>query len=283
MIIDVVHTTRFSYDAEVVEAAMEARLEPRDDQDQRRISFSLDVAPATRARAATDGFGNTVHYFTVPQTHDAMVLTARSRVETLLANPFSQPRGVAVDPDPVDVWSYLRFGGPVLDVPEVQQLAARFRPGAAEQVLAALQGLMGAIYADFDYQPEVTDVTSTVVDLLDLKRGVCQDFTHLFIAVSRAMDIPARYVSGYICSASAHASRGDGASHAWSEAWVPGYGWRGFDATNNVLSADMHVKVGIGRNYHDVPPTRGVYRGTSGQQVDVRVKTLQIDRHLPSY
>jgi len=94
-----------------------------------------------------------------------------------------------------------------------------------------------------------------------LRKGVCQDFAHMMIAVCRAMGVPARYVSGYILSRPERSARGGGASHAWCEALVAGHGWRGFDPTNDVLAADAHVKVAIGRDYHDVPPTRGCTAG----------------------
>jgi transglutaminase-like putative cysteine protease len=165
----------------------------------------------------------------------------------------------------------------VLALDGVMRLAEGFRPADPEQVLSALQDLMHVINQGFTYQAEVTTVSSTVADFLALGRGVCQDFAHLMIAACRALGIPARYVSGYILSSPERATRGSGASHAWCEALVPGYGWRGFDPTNDVLAADAHVKVAIGRNYHDVPPTRGMYRGLAGEQITVAVQTLRVD------
>lgn len=273
MLIDITHTTRFSYDGEVVESVMETRLEPRNDPDQRRVAFSLTVQPATRVFSYRDGFANTVHCFTVAPPHDALVVTARSRVETHLSNPFAPPTRPAVVPDMVETWPYLQFGGPVCASAEVASLAARFRPAEEGAVFEALRALMHFIHERFEYQPEVTTVTSTVDDLLVLGKGVCQDFAHLMIAVSRGMGIPARYVSGYIFSRPDRATRGDGASHAWCEALVPGYGWRGFDPTNDVLAAESHVKVGQGRHYQDVPPTRGIYRGVASEHIEVRVET----------
>jgi transglutaminase-like putative cysteine protease len=224
-----------------------------------------------------DGYGNIVHCFTVLPPHTLLVVTARSRVETRLSNPFAPPRRSPPTLDPVDQWPLLQFGGPVLLLPDVEALAARFRPAQEAAVLDALRDLMHFIYTQFEYQAEVTTVSSTIEDLLRLGSGVCQDLTHLMIAVCRCMSVPARYVSGYIVSEPAHAARGDGASHAWCEAWVPGYGWRGFDPTNDVLAADSHIKVGHGRSYQDVPPTRGVYRGTAGQQIMVEVITQVVE------
>src|SRR5260370_32942252 len=121
------------------------------------------------------------------------------------------------------------------------------------------------IYRDFTYKPGVTDVTTSVEHVVEGRQGVCQDFAHLLIGMCRAIDIPARYVSGYIVasgqSESQAPSRGSGASHAWVEVFTPTHGWRGFDPTNNLVANDHYVKVAIGRDYHDVPPTRGTYHG----------------------
>jgi transglutaminase-like putative cysteine protease len=117
----------------------------------------------------------------------------------------------------------------------------------------------------------VTNVYSSVDEVLELKAGVCQDFAHLFIAVARAMGVPARYVSGYI-----HAKRGAGvatASHAWAEAWVPDRGWVGYDATHPVRTSDHHVRLAVGRDYSDAAPTRGIYVGSATGAMEVRVRT----------
>ncbi len=277
MLIDITHTTRFTYTDAIEESIMQAWLEPRTDRDQRALQFRLLVLPDTEINAYRDGFGNTIHAFSVLAPHRALTVTARSRVETLLVNPFAPPSRPALDPDAVDAWPYLQFGGPVMRTDEVASLAARFRPDGDGQVWDALRGLMHYIYEAFEYQAEVTTVTSTVEDLLALRKGVCQDFAHLMIAITRAMGIPARYVSGYILSRSGDGARGAAASHAWCEALIPGYGWRGFDPTNDVLAADSHVKVGIGRNYRDVPPTRGIYRGMAEEDIAVAVETTQVD------
>jgi transglutaminase-like putative cysteine protease len=274
MLIDIAHTTRFTYDEAVEESTMEAWLEPQDDRDQRRLHFALEAQPRIPVFAYRDGFANTVHCFSVLPAHRALTVRARSRVETLLANPFAPRERTPPSPDAVDTWPFLQFGGPVMRIAEVEALASRFQPAGPAQVRDALGDLMHHIHQTFEYQPEVTTVTSTVADLLTLGKGVCQDFAHLMIAVCRAMGIPARYVSGYILSGPERAARGAAASHAWCEALVPGYGWRGYDPTNDLLAADSHIKVGLGRSYRDVPPTRGIYRGTAEEHIAVAVETV---------
>jgi transglutaminase-like putative cysteine protease len=276
-LIDVVHTTSFLYEESIEETVMEAWLEPRNDVDQRRYHFVLEVQPRTAIFSYRDGFANTVHCFSVLPPHQSLIVTARSRVETLLNNPFAPPERLASVPDAVQTWPYLQFGGPVLQTVEVLALAEQFRPHEPEQVWDTLRALMHYIHETFIYEKEVTTVTSTVEDLLAVGKGVCQDFAHLMIAVCRAMNLPARYVSGYIVSRPDRDTRGSAASHAWCEALVPGIGWRGFDPTNDLLATDGHVKVGIGRNYHDVPPTRGTYRGAARKEMRVEVETTIID------
>ena len=277
MLLDIVHTTCYSYDDPVAESVMEARLEPRSGPEQRLVNFALRCEPPTETFSYRDGFGNAVHLVTLLRPLAGLTLTARSRVETLLDNPFVPPERQAAAPDEVDLWLFRQAGGPVTLTPAVRALAERFRPAGPDRTLPALQDLMLFIYDGFSYEAAVTTVSSTVADLLALRRGVCQDFAHLMIAVCRAMGIPARYVSGYILSRPERAARGSGASHAWCEALVPGFGWRGFDPTNAVLAAGGHVKVAIGRDYRDVPPTRGVYRGIAREQMTVSVETLVAD------
>jgi transglutaminase-like putative cysteine protease len=138
-----------------------------------------------------------------------------------------------------------------------------------------------SIHRDFTYQSGVTDVTTSIEEIVAGRRGVCQDFTHLLLGMCRALGIPARYASGYIVERShseANApSRGAGASHAWVEAFTPTHGWRGFDPTNNLVANEHYVKIAIGRDYSDVPPTRGTYHGGPSESLSVAVTTRALD------
>jgi transglutaminase-like putative cysteine protease len=148
-------------------------------------------------------------------------------------------------------------------------------PGSGAAVEDALDKLTLTISREFTYDRAVTDVYSAVDEVLELRAGVCQDFAHLLIAAARAMGVPARYVSGYI-----HVAGGEGAasaSHAWAEAWVPGRGWVGFDATHPVRTSEHHVRLAVGRDYSDAAPTRGIYVGSATGTMEVSVKTRAID------
>jgi transglutaminase-like putative cysteine protease len=233
------------------------------------------VIPASKTFSFTDGFQNRVYCCTVLPAHDTLTLKARSRIQTLMENPFERPDHAPAALEPVDAWPYLKFHGPVDSGPGVEHLSREFMP-TSDDVLGSLVALMRAIHMDFAYQPAATTVSSTVSDVLRLKQGVCQDFAHLMIAVCREMKLPARYVSGYMVSSPGHAARGGEASHAWCEVWLPDLGWRGFDPTNNLVAADSHVRVGIGRDYTDVPPTRGIHRGLAEERVEVSVTTRRV-------
>ncbi|HYT11767.1 MAG TPA: transglutaminase family protein [Candidatus Nitrosopolaris sp.] len=266
MKLEIVHQTRYRYTGPIAETVMEVRLRPMDGNGQRCVEFDLDVSSEIEPCSYRDGYGNTVHYFNLVRPHSRLSVTSRSIVET----------GIEQDSDPGEdlVQDFLRFRSPVKDVPGVQELASRFpvaNLASGTEIELALDELTMAISREFAYDRAVTNVYSDVDDVLALRSGVCQDFAHLFIAVARAMGVPARYVSGYI-----HDPRGKritGASHAWGEAWVPGRGWIGYDATHPVRITENHVRIAVGRDYGDAAPTRGVYVGSATGTMDVKVRT----------
>jgi transglutaminase-like putative cysteine protease len=265
--LEVVHSTRFRYSAPIAETIMEVRLRPIDGRGQRCLEFELDVSSKMRPGTYMDGYGNHVHYFNLVRNHQGLSVISRSVVET----------GGELEAEPGEdlVLDFLRFRSPVNDIPGVRQLARRHAvddPASGAAVEKALDELTLAISREFDYDRSVTNVYSAVDDVLKLKAGVCQDFAHLFVAVARAMHIPARYVSGYIHGARESGAR-EGASHAWAEAWVPGRGWVGYDATHPVRAGQNHVRVAVGRDYRDAAPTRGIYVGAAAGTMEVSVRT----------
>lgn len=142
-----------------------------------------------------------------------------------------------------------------------------------------MKDISARIFWDFIYDPQATDVHTTVEETLQLKRGVCQDFAHLMIAMCRAKGIPARYVSGYHFIGDLQGGHADyeQASHAWVEAYIPNKGWVGYDPTNNGMVNWRYVKIGHGRDYRDIVPVKGVYTGLAAQtlMVEVDVKILE--------
>lgn len=269
MKLEIVHTTRYRYSGPIAETVMEVRLRPMDGNGQRCTDFKLELSHGVMPRSYVDGFGNHVHYFNLVRPHSGISLVSRSTVET----------GLGPDDDPGEdlVQDYLRFRAPVKDVAGVRELAERHAisdPSAPVEVEHALDELTGTISREFTYDRTVTNVYSAVDDVLALRAGVCQDFAHLFIAVARAMGVPARYVSGYIHSPGERAAA---ASHAWAEAWVAGHGWIGFDATHPIRTTPHHVRLAVGRDYTDAAPTRGVYVGSATGSMSVSVRTKEVD------
>ncbi|HWA31207.1 MAG TPA: transglutaminase family protein, partial [Rhizomicrobium sp.] len=139
-------------------------------------------------------------------------------------------------------------------------------------VLSALRHLNKTIHDSFDYEIGITDAYSPIDEALSAKRGVCQDFAHIMIAIARSWGIPARYVSGYLHHRKKGEDRsGDDATHAWVEAFLPSLGWIGFDPTNDILAGERHIRVAVGRDYADVPPTRGTYKGGADSELAISV------------
>ncbi len=268
------HTTRFSYSDEISDTAMELRLRPIDDQYQRLLSYRLTVIPAGPVRGYTDVMGNYVESWNFRAPHREIVVTSEAMVETTPRDsaPISVPElSVA------DRFQMTRFDGPILANGRVRELAALARGSSGD----ALSHVTELVHRGFIYAPNTTNVHSTIEEITARGMGVCQDFAHLWIAICRAMGIPARYVSGYVASQPGAAGSIGQASHAWAEGWREGHGWVGYDPTNlsgtsGGLVTDQHIRVAVGRDYRDVPPTRGVYRGLAEESlaVDVRIEAL---------
>jgi transglutaminase-like putative cysteine protease len=267
MRLEIVHTTRYRYSGPIAETVMEVRLRPMDGNGQRCLEFDLEISSGIQPRSYLDGYGNNVHYFNLVRPHASLSVTSRSIVET----------GGVLDSDPGEdlVQDYLRFRSPVKDAPGIRELASRHpiaERSSGPSVEQALDELTLAISREFTYDRAVTNVYSAVDEVLALRAGVCQDFAHLLIAVARSMGVPARYVSGYIHAPGAATT----ASHAWAEAWVPGRGWIGYDATHPVRAAENHVRLAVGRDYSDAAPTRGIYVGSATGTMEVQVRTREV-------
>jgi transglutaminase-like putative cysteine protease len=273
--IAVEHRTTLSYSADVVESVMDARLGPRTDEHQRWISFALRVEPSASVRRYNDGFGNAAHLITLARPHRAVDVVMRGEVETTLADPFALPRERPTGLAPGDLSDFL---SPSPLVPRAAELETAAEPFRHEPALEAVQKLMHQVHERFEYRSDVTDVETTVLDVLTGASGVCQDFAHVLIGLCRAIGVPSRYVSGYVLAGTEpdDPTRGAGASHAWVEAYTPTHGWRGFDPTNDLMASEHHVKMAVGRDYHDVPPTRGTFRGVAEEGLAVSVTTRPV-------
>ncbi len=287
MIYSVRHVTMFAYEPAVRESIMEVRMQPRSEGRQRCLNFQLQVSPTTNIMQYRDFMGNTVHHFDIAGSHNRVKVTAHGLVEVESSEP--PDPGAAGNWDELDAltaaedhWEMMlpsQFTGPT---EELAKLARELDCKRRGDLLAFLTELNQGIYHAFDYVPKSTKVDSPIDEALVNRQGVCQDFAHILIALLRGLRVPARYVSGYLFHEPKCQDRStDGASHAWVEILVPKLGWIAFDPTNNLIADDRHIRVAIGRDYADVPPTRGVYKGGATSELSVSVTVNPSDRPLP--
>lgn len=278
------HLTRFRYKNPVSESLMELRMHPRTEGGQRCLSFHLSVEPRTRVYEYRDYLGNTVHHFDVPGQHRELKIVAEALVE--IETPPQFPEGLEAS-----AWHDLDEQAAGGDYYEMLMPSHFARPTEAlfglmeplrvrrrDDPLGFLRELNSAIYEWFDYVPKSTLVDSPIDHAIEARKGVCQDFAHIMIALVRHVRIPCRYVSGYVYPRSANQDRSpEGASHAWVEALLPGLGWIGFDPTNNLIAGERHIRTAIGRDYADVPPTKGMFKGNADSQLTVSVRVAPSD------
>jgi transglutaminase-like putative cysteine protease len=272
------HVTRFTYDTPIAESVMEVRMQPLSDGLQRCLHFALTPAPTARVMTYQDHDGNGVHFFDIPGRHARLTLTAEALVECASAPALPDHLGPGAW-DELDVlrgsgefWEYVTPSLFTRSTPLVRDFAQELGLERDDDPLSTLRRMMRDISARFEYKPQSTRVDSPIDEALEARCGVCQDFAHVFIALARSLGIPTRYVSGYLFrDEESHDRSTDGATHAWAEALLPSLGWIGFDPTNNSIAQDRHIRVAVGRDYADVPPTRGVYKGVTAVRTELAV------------
>jgi transglutaminase-like putative cysteine protease len=266
------HRTTMQYSGTVHASYNEVRITPRDIDRQLTIAHRIDVDPPTSLYTYVDAWQTVVNAFDVQDAHRTLVVTGTSIVES------SDPSHAALDlgwddlaSDQVrdDFCEFLCESSRVSAGAEIEGAAADLRGSRSPaEVIAATSEW---IHSTFEYQTGTTTVTTTASEVLHARRGVCQDFAHLAIALLRSMGIPARYVSGYL-HPDPDAERGRsyaGESHAWLEAWAGA--WQPLDPTTGAAVGERHVLVGRGRDYADVAPLKGIYHGSAAESVDVEV------------
>lgn len=301
------HTTRYTYPTAATDSHNEVRLMPLTDGDQTCLDFRLTTTPPAAIGAFDTPWGR-VHFFNIRQPQNEMVITADMLVVTNRHDPFAELDLVG------DNWEfyhreairqrYIEYTLPTSRVPlheETDRIAQSARRQSNDNAASFLITLTRLLHRAYTYAPGATNVNTTLHQVLEEKRGVCQDFAHLMLSVCRRQGIPARYVSGYLYTGEDRVTEehggsrvvveGDGrgtgmaetgegrerplvsgdASHAWVECLLPNETWCGFDPTNNLLSNDHYIKIHVGRDYGDVPPVRGVYHGPFAHSLDVSV------------
>ncbi len=287
----IVHETHYGYSEPASLSQNELFLQPRETGSQRVLQNRLQVVPKPQyIQSRTDYFGNTVHIFMVQHPHTELSMTAESVVETIppvipmsTATPpwESAAREFAsgIDSETLDAVQFV-FPSPMVRIDSRVRDYARvsFPPG--RPVLAGAVDLMKRIHGEFDYDKSATTIDSTVGQVLEKRKGVCQDFSHLAIGCLRSLGLAARYVSGYLETQPPPGKQklvGADASHAWLSIYVPGTGWVDLDPTNNLIPGEQHITLAWGRDYGDVTPVKGVVMGGGVHTLSVKV---DVSRHF---
>ena len=273
----VVHSTGYAYESPVTASFNEARLTPRSDNRQNVILSRVETVPATRSYRYLDYWGTAVTAFDLHAPHTELEVTASSVVETDKPEPpmekvtWDELRSEAVLDKFDEVLSPTHYTPRSKRLRRVGERIAKYND-PHDAVIAAADW----VNSELDYVPGTTGVHSSALDALREGKGVCQDFAHLTLAVLRGIGIPSRYVSGYL-----HPQRKapvgetvDGQSHAWIQAWTGG--WWNFDPTNDKEINEQYVSVGVGRDYADVTPLKGIYSGGGSTDLDVVVEITRL-------
>jgi transglutaminase-like putative cysteine protease len=267
----ILHRTRYVYALPVRDSFNDVRLEPLSNSAQTVESFQLRVTPAPRVKRYADFYSNWVHHFEIPEAHLFLLIESQARVDT------HPPPPLAADalPCPLEkldtvhnserCHDFLQSSRYVEMEVEPWRLAVDATANQTDVWQCAL-ALMRFVHGYLKYESYSTHVHTRMSDVISKRTGVCQDFAHLMIGLCRSVKIPARYVSGYLATEKASAT------HAWVEVCIPGIGWRALDPTHNRQTDEMYVKLGAGRDYADVPPVAGTYRGTINHKMEVEVK-----------
>ena len=283
MIYRATHTTMYMYSEPVSICHTEAHLCPREHESQTLLEHELNIVPVPDfLESRRDYFGNEVSYFSIHEPHETLTITATSVVEVedgespeaTLSPAWESVRDQVRDRPDGSLFDALPFSLASPQAPIAEPFAAYARSCFPEgrAFLAAVGELCGKICKEFEYDPRATSVTTPVDEVLQQRKGVCQDFAHLMIACLRSLGLPARYVSGYLRSG--EKAIGAEASHAWVSVFCPVFGWQDFDPTNNVRPQGTHVTLAWGREYLDVTPVKGVALGGGEQIISVSVEVL---------
>jgi transglutaminase-like putative cysteine protease len=275
------HQTKYIYEAPVRDSANQVVLFPIKDEYQEVLKHELTITGDPNVDIFKDYYDNEVGSFMNADPHSELVIDSKLEVIT---KSRQQP---ADEKNKDDQWRNLysiRYQVPYIDFLKQEQFDALkevMHIADVEQSkmltpLKAAQKLTEYVFTHFKYIKGITTVETTADEIWKLRAGVCQDFAHILLVMLRMIDIPSRYVSGYICP-NKNGMRGEGATHAWVEAYIPFYGWLGLDPTNNCVVNDLHVRLAVGRSFNDCSPVKGTYKGTSDHILEVAVSVSYED------
>lgn len=268
------HITKYDYDRPVKESVNEIKIYPYACREQETLQHQLNITSQPDILVIKDYWGNATGMFNLMPSHKELIIESKLVVRTLGSPQPVMNREAGLEAIKDDLAGNLallelaKFQENDLS-DQISQLANEFYV-AGMPVTEIVEKCGNHIFSNFKYIKGITNIETTTKEILELRSGVCQDFAHVMLEILRNFNIPSRYVSGYICP-NKNGMRGEGATHAWIEAWIPGSGWAGIDPTNNVWVTNHHVKLAVGRNFNDCSPVKGTFKGPARQSLSVYV------------
>lgn len=276
------HVTKYEYDRPVKESVNEIRIYPYTCPEQEILFHELNITDTPDILTITDYWGNRAGMFNLLSAHKELIIESKLIVRTIGKGDLHHHAIAGLDTLKEEVDNNLSL----LELSRVEETELKeqikglimdiYQPGIS--VADFTEKCSAYIFRHFKYIKGITSIETTVAEILEHRSGVCQDFAHVMLEMLRTLQIPSRYVSGYICP-NKNGMRGEGATHAWVEAWIPGSGWTGIDPTNNVWVTDNHVKLAVGRNFNDCSPIKGTFKGPARQSLSVYVSIGYEDGH----
>lgn len=268
------HITGYEYDRPVKESVNEIRIFPYACPEQEVLSQELIVSGQPDVQYFTDYWGNKTGTFNVLPLHNKLVIESKLVIRTTASSQLQINFHTGFDQLKKEVNGNLQLlelsnADTIKNQSAIHEIAQKVL-GDGKSVAAVVERCAEYIFKYFSYVKGITNIETTVDEILEHRSGVCQDFAHLMLQILATLKIPSRYVSGYICP-NKNGMRGEGATHAWIEAYIPGYGWAGIDPTNNIWVTNNHIKLAAGRHFHDCSPVKGTFKGPARQRLYVYV------------
>lgn len=273
MRIRISHDTIYRYAHPPAGVIQTLRMTPRNHDGQYVSAWRIDISADCRVDALEDSFGNLTHTFSVEGPVADLNVHVEGEVDT--DDTHGVVRG-AIERFPPTL--FLRETPLTAPNPAIHDFAAAAKASAQSDALSILHALLAAVHAEITFDVDPTHATTTAQESFAIKRGVCQDLTHVFIASARSIGIPARYVSGYFFRADGVVEQTAG--HAWAEGYVEGLGWVAFDPANKISATDAHLRVAVGLDYLSAAPIRGTRYGGGDEALTVRVRVDQAMRQV---
>jgi transglutaminase-like putative cysteine protease len=298
------HITKYEYDRPVKESVNEIRIYPFSGPEQEALHHQINITDHPDILLIDDYWGNKTGMFNLMPSHKELVIESKLIVRTL--GPAMPVLNTEATLD--SMRAHTNNNLHLLELSKIKEIDLRekmrvltnefYVPGMA--VSTIVEKCAGYVFHHFKYIKGITTIETTVAEIIELQSGVCQDFAHIMLEMLRTLGIPSRYISGYICP-NKNGMRGEGATHAWIEAFIPGSGWAGIDPTNNVWVTNHHVKLAVGRNFNDCSPIKGTFKGPARQFLSVyvsvgyedgqtfeemnkvKMETISTDKELPEY